>query len=173
MLPFRQVDYPSSTFFNLAFATSLLVPLSALLYAIFKWDTMLSDVPRWRNRFADMIFNNFGQGDDILAEQSYHTSSQVSHPCHWDLGGRSSSADQPGKVHRSELRLLDMNSNLFLKEIFQLLRASRDTEWKFFTISLRLPTFVRPFLQSFSGGKSNMRLVLRSSRNSRHFASLP
>merc|ERR1719462_494846 len=48
------VDYPSSTFFNLTFATSLLVPLSALLYAIFKWDTMLSDVPRvtifWRNK---------------------------------------------------------------------------------------------------------------------------
>merc|ERR1719470_133178 len=43
-----------ATFFNLTFATSLLVPLSALLYAIFKWDTMLSDVPRvtifWRNK---------------------------------------------------------------------------------------------------------------------------
>merc|ERR1712240_189754 len=49
-----EVDYPSSTFFNLTFATSLLVPLSALLYAIFKWDTILSDVPRvtifWRNK---------------------------------------------------------------------------------------------------------------------------
>jgi len=49
-----KVDYPSSTFFNLTFATSLLVPLSALLYAIFKWDTILSDVPRvtifWRNK---------------------------------------------------------------------------------------------------------------------------
>ena len=105
MHPFRQVDYPSSTFFNLTFATSLLVPLSGLLYAIFKWDTMLSDVPRWRNRFADLIFNNFGQGDDILAEQSYHTSSQVSHPCHWDLGGRSSYADHPGKVHWSDHNL--------------------------------------------------------------------
>ena len=113
MLPFRQVDYPSSTFFNLAFATSLLVPLSALLYAIFKWDTIPSDVPRWKNCFAHLISKIWAQGDDVLAEQSYHTSSQVSHPCHWDLGGRSSSADHLGKVHRSELRLLDMNSNLF------------------------------------------------------------
>merc|ERR1719495_2933428 len=50
----EKVDYPSSTFFNLTFTTSLLVPLSALLYAIFKWDTILSDVPRvtifWRNK---------------------------------------------------------------------------------------------------------------------------
>ena len=105
MHPFRQVDYPSSTFFNLTFATSLLVPLSALLYAIFKWDTMLSDVPRWRNRFADLIFKNFGQGDDILAEQSNHTSSQVSHPGHWDFGGRSSSANHLGKVHTTQIRI--------------------------------------------------------------------
>ena len=57
MLPLRQVDYPSSTFFNLTFASSLLVPLSALLYAIFKWDTILSDVPRWRNCFEHLISN--------------------------------------------------------------------------------------------------------------------
>ena len=113
MLPFRQVDYPSSTFFNLTFATSLLVPLSALLYAIFKRDTIPSDVPRWKICFAHLISKIWAQGDYVLAEQSYHTSSQVSHPCHWDLGGRSSSADHLGKVHRSELRLLDMNSNLF------------------------------------------------------------
>ena len=171
MHPFRQVDYPSSTFFNLTFASSLLVPLSALLYAIFKWDTMLSDVPRWRNRFADLIFKNFGQGDDILAEQSNHTSSQVSHPCHWDLGGRSSSADHLGKV-QNRIWIDWHKFNLFFKEIFQFLRASCDTEWKFFTISLRLPTFVRPFLQSFSGGTYNMRLVLWSSRSGRDLAPL-
>ena len=171
MLPFWQVDYPSSTFFNLTFATSLLVPLSALFYAIFKWDTILSDVPRWRNCFADLIFYNFGQGDDILAEQSNHTSSQVSHPCHWDLGGRSSSADHLGKV-QNRIWIDWHKFNLFFKEIFQFLRASCDTEWKFFTISLRLPTFVRPFLQSFSGGIYNMRLVLRSSRSGRHLSSL-
>merc|ERR1712013_533091 len=76
------------------------------------------------------------KGDDILAEQSYHTSSQVSHPCLWDLGGRSSSADHLGK------------------EIFPPLRATRDTEWNFFNIFLRLPTFVRSFLQTLSGGKA-------------------
>jgi len=52
-----EVDYPSSTFFNLTFASSLLVPLSAILYAIFKWDTILSDVPRWRNCFEHLISN--------------------------------------------------------------------------------------------------------------------
>ena len=74
--------------------------------------------------------------------------------------------------YRTEFGLIDTNSIFSLKEIFQLLRASCDTEWLLFTISLRLPTFVRPFLQSFSGGIYNMCLVLRSSRSGRDLAPL-
>merc|ERR1712240_5990 len=65
-----EVDYPSSTFFNLTFATSLLVPLSALLYAIFKWDTIPSDVPRvtmfWRNKVITPLAKFFILATGIL-----------------------------------------------------------------------------------------------------------
>ena len=44
----KQVDelYSSNTFFTFVLATSLLVPLSAIFYAIFKWDTRLPNTPR-------------------------------------------------------------------------------------------------------------------------------
>ena len=38
--------YTYNTFFTLVLVTSLLVPLSALFYAVYKWDSRLPDVPR-------------------------------------------------------------------------------------------------------------------------------
>ena len=44
----KQVDelYSSNTFFTFVWSTSLLVPLSAIFYAIFKRDTRLPNTPR-------------------------------------------------------------------------------------------------------------------------------
>ena len=42
----KQVVYKYGTFFTLVLLTSLLVPISALFYAVFKWDSRLPDIPR-------------------------------------------------------------------------------------------------------------------------------
>ena len=36
----------ADVFFTLVLVTSLLVPLSAFFYAVFKWDSRLPDIPR-------------------------------------------------------------------------------------------------------------------------------
>ena len=38
--------YDADVFFTLVLVTSLLVPLSAFFYAVFKWDSRLPDIPR-------------------------------------------------------------------------------------------------------------------------------
>ena len=38
--------YDANVFFTLVLVTSLLVPLSAFFYAVFKWDSRLPDIPR-------------------------------------------------------------------------------------------------------------------------------